>query len=201
MSNYPLMPFRRVRADVGILGGSFNPPHVGHYYVCRQSMKRLNLKRVYCLVSPQNPLKSSDMYSTLNARFGATKDMLAKNTHHMGAIRASAIESSFKTNYTSNTLRRLRQMHPETRFIWLMGADNLKQMHRWYRWRDIIKHHHICVVDRTTDDHKISSNRISYLYPKKVVTNTVPKKKHVSWSFLKIRKIHISSTMIRAQKK
>lgn len=193
------MPFKRAKISVGILGGSFNPPHLGHYHVAYQAKKRLGLNRVYFLVSPQNPFKSDSISGTIGSRFLATRDVISKRMNQFGAMRPSTIESFFKSSYTSKTMNRLRQMHPETKFIWLMGADNLKSFHKWHRWRDIIKHHHVAVLDRKCD--AVMSNKLSYLYPKKQITNRVLSKKPrpCSWSFFKIKRVDVSSTMLRAK--
>lgn len=202
MSNYALMPFRRCNMSVGLLGGSFNPPHHGHYHVSQQAQKRLRLKRSYWLVSPQNPLKEKEMSNTLVSRLEKTQQLISAKNHGYGAIRASKIEEGFKTCYTASTIARLKSMHPETNFIWLMGADNLGQIHRWYRWRDIIRNSHVCVIDRTIDDHKILGRKIASLYPQYTITNTVTQKQPLpgSWSFFKIRKVPISSSALRMAK-
>ena len=195
------MPFRRARISVGILGGSFNPPHAGHYHVAYQAKKRLGLNRVYFLVSPQNPLKSDSIAGTIGSRFLATKDVISKRMNQFGAMRPSSIESLFKSSYTSNRMKRLRLMHPETKFIWLMGADNLHQFHKWHKWRDVINNHHVSILDRRCDAMRPASNKLSYLYPNKHVTNTVLRNraKPCSWSFFKIKRIDMSSTMLRAK--
>jgi len=201
MSKYALMPMRRCKISVGILGGSFNPPHLGHYYVSQQAQKRMALQRVYWLASPQNPLKATGMRGNLDERLLQTQQLIATKRHAYGNIRASAIEQGFKNCYSSNTIARLKKMHPDTNFIWLMGADNLNQIHRWHRWQKLIKNSHIAVIDRTADDQKILGRKISSLYPNHTVTNTVTRKKAKpsGWSFFKVRKTPISSTALREQ--
>lgn len=129
---------------IGLLGGSFNPAHSGHRFVTLQAIRALGLDEAWWLVSPGNPLKAgaSDM-APLAARLGSARAM-ARNA----PIRATAIEARLGTRYTIDTLRRLRARYPKHRFIWLMGADNLAQFHRWRAWREIARTMPIAVVAR-----------------------------------------------------
>lgn len=129
---------------VGLLGGSFNPAHRGHRTISRFAVEALGLDEVWWLVSPGNPLKegASDMAS-LRARLVSAQRM-ARGSR----IRATAIEAQLGTRYTVETLVALRRRYPRTRFIWLMGADNLGQFHRWRDWRKIAATVPIAVIAR-----------------------------------------------------
>ena len=114
---------------VGLLGGSFNPAHQGHLHISRLALDRLALDRVWWLVSPHNPLKPRHDMAPFDQRLAAAR-RLADDPD----IRVSDVERRIGTRYTADTLDVLRQNHPDARFVWIMGADNLIQVPRWRRW-------------------------------------------------------------------
>lgn len=128
---------------VGLLGGSFNPAHRGHRQITIHAAKALGLDEVWWLVSPGNPLKDANDMASLAARFGS-----AKRAARGLPVRVTAIERELGTRYTVDTLRELRRRFPDREFVWLMGADNLAQFHRWRDWRRIASLVAIAVVAR-----------------------------------------------------
>lgn len=122
---------RRLR--IGLLGGSFNPAHGGHLHISELALKRLGLDYVWWLVSPQNPLKPVKGMAPLAERLRGAQAVARRHPR----VRVSAIEARLGTLYTVDTLEALRRHFPATRFVWLMGADNLEQMVRWRRWSRI----------------------------------------------------------------
>jgi nicotinate-nucleotide adenylyltransferase len=119
---------------IGLLGGSFNPAHAGHRDMSLHAIKRLGLYQVWWLVSPQNPLKSSLGMAPIKQRIGH-----ARETANHPKIIVTNIEQHLGTRYTIDTLRALKRRFPHTRFVWLMGADNLSQMPLWRDWADIFR--------------------------------------------------------------
>jgi len=117
---------------VGLFGGSFNPAHEGHLLVARQCLKRLRLDAVWLLVSPGNPLKDHSELAPLAQRVGDTRALM----RHPG-IEVTGFEAAHGFRYSYDTLSYLHQACPGTRFVWIMGADNLRQFHHWERWQDI----------------------------------------------------------------
>ena len=114
---------------IGLLGGSFNPAHGGHVHVSRAALNALRLDYVWWLVSPQNPLKPTRGMASFAKRLD-TAQLLA--SRHPRMI-ATGIESVFKTQFTIDSLRALKRRFPGTRFVWLMGSDNLVQIPHWRR--------------------------------------------------------------------
>jgi nicotinate (nicotinamide) nucleotide adenylyltransferase/ribosome silencing factor RsfS/YbeB/iojap len=129
---------------IGLLGGSFNPAHGGHLHISLLALKRLDLDEVWWLVSPQNPLKPVTGMATFAKRL-AGAEALAKGHPR---INISAIEAALGTTYTADTIAALQRRFPRTRFVWLMGGDNLAQLPRWRRWTDIVDTVPIAVFDR-----------------------------------------------------
>jgi len=139
----------RVETDglqIGILGGSFNPAHSGHLHISELSLDLLSLDEVWWLVSPRNPLKESVELAPFEDRIvraiGVTK--------HEPRIRVSDFERKMGTVYTVDTLESLLQRYPATRFIWIMGADNLAELHRWRNWERLFDQVPVAVFDRPT---------------------------------------------------
>ena len=128
---------------VGLLGGSFNPAHGGHRAISLFAREALGLDELWWLVSPGNPLKPRAGMAPLAARMASARQMARR-----APIRVTAIERELHTRYTVETLRKLQRRYPRTRFIWLMGDDNLAQFDRWKDWRDIARATAIAVIAR-----------------------------------------------------
>ncbi|MCH2163149.1 MAG: nicotinate-nucleotide adenylyltransferase [Marinovum sp.] len=137
----------RVRAGqvVGLLGGSFDPAHAGHVHITREALKRFGLDQVWWLVSPGNPLKSRGP-APLADRISRASQIMQHPR-----VMISDFEARVGTQYTAETLAALHRVYPGVRFVWLMGADNLAQFHRWDRWREIIQTVPIGVIARPGD--------------------------------------------------
>lgn len=138
----------------GLLGGSFNPAHRGHRQLSINALKALGLDEVWWLVSPGNPLKPSKDMAPFEARFAS-----AKAAARGRPIRVTGIERDLGTRYTADTLGALRRRFPERQFIWLMGADNLAQLHLWREWRKIATLVPIAVISRPGYDAPAHSAR------------------------------------------
>ncbi|HYG89838.1 MAG TPA: nicotinate-nucleotide adenylyltransferase [Azospirillum sp.] len=130
---------------IGLLGGSFNPAHAGHRHISLHALKALKLDQVWWLVSPQNPLKPSRDMATLQERLAGAR-VVARHPR----IRVTGLECSLGTRYTADTLAELIRRYPKTRFVWLMGADNLQQIPRWRHWTRIFRSMPIAVLSRPT---------------------------------------------------
>jgi nicotinate-nucleotide adenylyltransferase len=139
---------------IGLLGGSFNPPHPGHALVTRIVLTRLRLDRVWWLVTPGNPLKSQADLAALHARVEAARRLFAGPR-----VAVTDIEAKIGARYTYDTLAWLARRAPKVRFVWIMGADNLGQFHLWRHWRDIAGLVPIAVVDRPGSTLKATSSR------------------------------------------
>jgi len=115
---------------IGLLGGSFDPPHDGHVHITTAALKRFGLDRVWWLVSPGNPLKSQGP-APLPERMQAAQALMRHPR-----VTVTDIEARLGTRFTAETLQALQHRYPDVQFVWLMGADNLAQFHRWHapRW-------------------------------------------------------------------
>jgi nicotinate-nucleotide adenylyltransferase len=184
------------RQRIGLLGGSFNPAHAGHLYVSLEALKRLRLDAVWWLVSPQNPLKATDDMAPLAERLASAQAIACHPR-----IRVTSIEEKLGTRYSVDTIARLRQQFPATRFVWLMGSDNLAQMPQWRRWTQIFNTVSIAVFARETYDfqalagmaaHRFQAHRVPAERAASLADRTPP-----AWTFIPLRKHPAASTDIR----
>jgi nicotinate-nucleotide adenylyltransferase len=128
---------------IGLLGGSFNPAHEAHRQISLTALKRLGLDQVWWLVTPGNPLKDPSKLSSLGKRVEAARELAG---HPRIAVTGFAGGSG--SAYTVDLLSELKRRFPEVNFVWLMGADNLADFHRWRAWEEIFALMPIAVLDR-----------------------------------------------------
>lgn len=197
MSEFSLLSVKNAKLRVGLLGGSFNPPHEGHVYISLQAIKRLKLDLVYWLVSPQNPLKPKQV--ALETRVRQAKRLVAKYPK----IKVSDIEKYFKDNYTYNTVKAIRKTHPQTEFIWIMGLDNMIQLPKWYKWEVIPKIMPICVIERGNELFEALKGEFASKFRRKLIIKSSYSGSFskFDWCLLRIKKNPISSTLIRERQK
>jgi nicotinate-nucleotide adenylyltransferase len=126
---------------IGLMGGSFDPPHAGHAHVIDTARRMLALDRIWVFVAAGNPLKKTQT---------AFIDRLAATERRLGGRRTlvSALEAELGLRYTIDVITRLKRAAPNARFVWIMGGDNLRDFHKWKRWREIAKLVPIAVVSR-----------------------------------------------------
>jgi nicotinate-nucleotide adenylyltransferase len=179
-----------------LLGGSFNPAHDGHRYISVEALKRLALDEVWWVVSPQNPLKSKEGMAALEARLESAR-AVARHPR----IRVTAIEAELGTQYTIDTVRALGQRYPRTRFVWLMGADNLVQISRWRGWTQIFNTVPIAVFARDSYDSNalsdFAANRFRNARIPARAAKVLAEAEPPAWVFLRIRPHPAAATNLR----
>ena len=192
----PKLPINNFRGlQIGLLGGSFNPPHYGHLAMSIQAIKYFDLDEVWWIVTPYNPLKHPSMLNSFNARLKLAKEFVNKHPK----IRVTDFESRFKCGYTFQTIDLLQKFFADTNFIWIMGSDNLVQITGNNNWIDIFKLIPIAVIIR----HKNELSALSSLAAKKFFIsqrsygNKVNWRGKKMWFFLLLKRNKISSTQIR----
>ncbi|MCJ7599554.1 MAG: nicotinate-nucleotide adenylyltransferase [Methyloceanibacter sp.] len=128
---------------IGLLGGSFNPAHEAHRHISLTALKRLGLDQVWWLVTPGNPLKSDAEQPSLESRVAAAAEV----ADHPRIV-VTGFEGARKSPYTVDTVKFLKRRFPGVRFVWLMGADNLAELHHWRDWPELFRLAPIAVFDR-----------------------------------------------------
>lgn len=125
------------------MGGSFNPAHDGHLHIALQAIRRLGLDQVWWLVSPQNPLKPADGMAGLADRLAA-----ARKVGRHPLIVPTVLETSLGTRFTVDTISALKRRFPNTKFVWIMGSDNLVQLPRWRAWTRLFRMVPVAILPR-----------------------------------------------------
>ncbi|MCG8442109.1 MAG: nicotinate-nucleotide adenylyltransferase [Caulobacterales bacterium] len=182
---------------VGLFGGSFNPPHDGHLHVAQTALTRLQLDRVWWLVSPQNPLKTTAETADYEARLAAVQ-RLARGPR----FTVSDLERRMDARASITSLSAVIARHPGTRFVWIMGGDNLVDFHRWERWTDIMALLPICVVARPGTTIRAPLSRAAHMFARRRIpagaANKLVELAPPAWVYLASRLHPASSTALRA---
>ena len=185
---------------IGLLGGSFNPAHAGHLEISTLALNLLKLDKVWWLVTPQNPLKTEKSMAPLSQRFRSAQFVAGSLP-----IEVTDIESELGNTYTAETLAALKNRYPEARFVWLMGADNLCQVHRWKDWSKIFHTVPIAVFARPTyslrAERSWAARRFSRYRVKTYRASTLATRRAPAWVIFKRPLNPQSATNIRAQEK
>lgn len=181
---------------VGLFGGSFNPPHEGHRLVAEIAIRRLGLDQMWWMVTPGNPLKSKRYLAPLGERL-ALSEAIARDPK----IRVTAFEKALGLNYTAQVLDRIKDRNPRVRFIWIMGADNLRDFHRWQNWQKIARTYPIAVIDRPGATLSFLSSTMAKTFNHARVdesdANTLGRTPAPAWTFIHGPRSTLSSTAIR----
>jgi nicotinate-nucleotide adenylyltransferase len=184
---------------IGLLGGSFNPPHAAHRALSLFVMKRLGLDRVWWLVTPGNPLKDVRRLPPLNERL-ATARAIARHPR----IDVTGFEALIGTRFTYDTVTFLLRRCPKLRFVWIMGADNLASFHRWENWRALAALVPIAVVDRYGASLRAvagpAAQALARMRIGENAANRLPRRRPPAWVFLHGLKSPMSSTALRARR-
>ena len=190
-------PAARAGQVIGLLGGSFDPPHAGHVHITREALKRFGLDRVWWLVSPGNPLKK-DGPAPLAERMQAARAMMQHP-----CVTVTDLEARIGTRFTAQTLAVLQQRYPGVRFVWLMGADNLAQFHRWQDWRWIMDHVPVGVMARPGDRISARLSKAARVYEAARMpggaSHLLGRRDAPAWCFVNLPMSAQSSTAIRAR--
>ena len=181
---------------VGLYGGSFNPAHEGHRHVAETALRRLGLDRIWCLVTPGNPLKDLRGLPDLAGRMQKTAMVM-----NHPRIDVTGIEAKAGTSYTAKTLKWLTRRTAGVDLVWIMGADNLMQFHKWQDWQDIMASTPVAIIDRpgyslsplyATAAQAFAYARLPDSHAEALVGRQSP-----AWTFLYGPRSHLSSTALR----
>jgi nicotinate-nucleotide adenylyltransferase len=190
------IPFHTNGMRIGLLGGSFNPPHAAHRAISLFALKRLKLDRIWWLLTPGNPLKDNGGLHDLAERADA-----ARKIADDPRIDISCLEAVIGTRYTADTIIHLRRRVSGVHFVWIMGADNLAQFHRWKDWRRIASEVPIAVIDRPPQSFRAlaapaAQALVRYRLPENQAARLA--EQHTpAWVFLTGMKLNLSSTGLR----
>jgi len=192
------LPYAAPGQRIGLFGGSFDPPHQGHRMVSLMALNRLKLDAVWWLVTPGNPLKRHAP-DGLGRRVAAARAMARDPRIHV-----TAIEATLNSRFTADTLAILSDRLPGVELVWIMGADNLRQFHRWRHWRRIADLMPIAVYDRPGSTFRgmaaptalaLRRFRLRERDAARLASSATP-----AWIFLHGPRVALSSTELRARR-
>ncbi len=181
---------------VGLLGGSFDPAHDGHVHITHQALQRIGLDRVWWLVSPGNPLKANAP-APIAQRIARAREKLGDDPR----VVVTDLEARLGTRATIDTLRRLQALYPGVRFVWIMGADNLVQFHRWRNWRQIMARVPVAVMARPGAGlaARLSVTARAFRGAQVAAPDLLTQRKAPVWAFVNMPLHTASSSVIRAR--
>ncbi|MEM6588816.1 MAG: nicotinate-nucleotide adenylyltransferase [Pseudomonadota bacterium] len=193
------LPLSRPGQFIGVLGGSFDPPHTGHVHISLEALRRFGLDQVWWLVTPGNPLKAKGP-APLGERMAACDALLDHPR-----IWASDFEAQAGTRYTSESLAALQAARPGVRFVWLMGADNLAQFDQWKGWEEILHRVPVGVLARPGQRISARMSKAARVYApfriKGRASQLLARTEAPAWCFVNVPMRHISSTELRQKLK
>lgn len=168
---------------IGLLGGSFNPPHAGHMHIALGALRKHKLDAVWWMVSPQNPLK--DKSTTFTKRFKMTQRFV----RHPKMI-VTDVETQLGTRYSYQTVTALQKRFPNTNFIWIAGMDNALIFHRWDHWKALLRAIPFIFFNRPPNRMAINNNIVRlYAGQKNIKWNLCGKTRNISSTALRNKKI------------
>jgi nicotinate-nucleotide adenylyltransferase len=190
-------PYARQGQTIGLLGGSFDPAHAGHVHITREALKRFGLDHVWWLISPGNPLKARGPAPLADRMARAKAVMLHPR------VTVTDIEARLGTQATADTLAALQAIYPGVRFVWLMGADNLAQLHLWQDWRAIMQSVPVGVLARPGERISARMSKAAQIYRQfridGTASHTLARAAAPAWCFVNMPMVDLSSSAIRAQ--
>ncbi|MEM9716885.1 MAG: nicotinate-nucleotide adenylyltransferase [Pseudomonadota bacterium] len=191
------LPFANQNMVVGLLGGSFDPPHAGHVHISKWALRSFGLDAVWWLVSPGNPLKThgpAPVEKRMHAANGLIRDP---------RILVTDLETQIGTRYTAETLEEITARYRGTRFVWLMGADNLRGLHRWDRFDTIMHQMPVGVLARPGEQLRAGTSKAARKYARFRLNArraaALPYRSAPSWCLLTGPMVDLSSTELRAK--
>ena len=165
---------------IGILGGTFDPCHLGHLIISKEAKIKYKLSKVIWAITKKNPFKKASNM-TLEQRIKVSK----KFTKKYKFIQINYFEKIIKSNKTYDLINYLKKKISNTELYLILGADNLVTFHKWKKWKNISKKCKIIVFDR-------------YPYKSKALKSLafkqIDKKK---LKFINFKKVNISSSQLR----
>tara|TARA_B100001093_G_C26659343_1_gene941058 strand:+ start:518 stop:1051 length:534 start_codon:yes stop_codon:yes gene_type:complete len=170
----------KIKKKIGIFGGSFDPPHSGHYKISSSAIRKLKLNKLLWTVTKKNPFKSN-VYFSLQKRISKSKLISKKNKR----IKVVYLDTLAKSSNIISLLKYLIKKNKNCEFFLIIGSDNLIKLHKWKKWREIVKLSKLVVFSRKGFD-KIAQ--------KSIVAKKLPKSSII---YIKDSKIDISSSQLR----
>ncbi len=183
---------------VGLLGGSFNPAHHGHVAISNHIRKTVGLDEIWWIVTPQNRLKTTYKKNNLQQRINQCTEITEPHTHI-----EVMVDPSPPPHHTIDTITIFQQLYRDTKFVWMMGADNLATFHQWEHWQKIANTIPMVIYDRPSYTHTALSSKCAHFFSHAQLdtkdATLLPLATAPAWTFLRLKTYDISSTQIRRE--
>ncbi|HLR34112.1 MAG TPA: nicotinate-nucleotide adenylyltransferase [Tissierellales bacterium] len=174
------------RDKIGIMGGTFDPIHIGHLIIAEEAREFLNLEEVIFIPTGKPPHKKSSGITSSLHRYNMTELGIKSNSNF--SISAIEVENS-STTYTIDTIEKLRKTYKNTQFFFIIGGDSIINIHKWKDYKDLLKSCNFLVAKRAgSPDEEVKNiiNKLNRIYGKVIYEVPIPY-------------IDISSTEIRSK--
>ena len=172
--------FKKNHKKIGILGGTFDPAHIGHIKISREAKKKFKLDYIIWAITKKNPFKNKSI-SNLRSRIKYAK----KNIKKENFIQIKFYENKIKSNRTINLINYFKKINKKLDIYFIIGADNLINFHKWHKWKAISQKCNIVVFDRQG-------------FKKKSLNSTTFKRLNdKNLKFIEFNKVNISSSQLR----
>ena len=168
-----------VNKSVGILGGSFDPPHNGHLAISKIAIKKIRLHKLLWIVTRKNPFKPNPLFS-ISQRLKFAK----KITKNIKKIKVVHLDKTVKSTRTISIINYLIEKNKIKHIYLILGSDNLISFHKWKSWKKIVKLSKLIVFSRRGYDKKSRKSVVAKYLKNKII-------------FIDNKPITISSTKLR----
>ena len=172
--------FKKNHKKIGILGGTFDPAHIGHIKISREAKKKFKLDYIIWAITKKNPFKNKSV-SNLRSRIKYAKKIIKKEKF----IQIKFYENKIKSNRTINLISYFKKINKKLDIYFIIGADNLINFHKWHKWKAISQKCNILVFDRQG------------YRAKSLKSITFKQLNRKSLKFIKFKKVNISSSQLR----
>ena len=172
--------FKKNHKKIGILGGTFDPAHIGHIKISKEAKKKFKLDYIIWAITKKNPFKNESV-SNLRSRIKYAKKIIKKEKF----IQIKFYENKIKSNRTINLINYFKKINKKLDIYFIIGADNLINFHKWHKWKAISQKCNILVFDRQG------------YRAKSLKSITFKQLNQKSLDFIKLKKINISSSQLR----
>ena len=171
--------FKKNHKKIGILGGTFDPAHIGHIKISREAKKKVKLDYIIWAITKKNPFKNESSLS-LKSRINFAKKITKKERF----IKIEFYENKIKSNKTIDLINHFKKINKKLDIYFIMGADNLINFHKWHKWKSISQKCNILVFDRQG------------YRAKSLKSITFKRLNEKNLKYIKFKKVNISSSQL-----
>ena len=165
----------------GILGGTFDPAHKGHLKISEIAIRKINLKKIYWIITKKNPFKKKPYYS-LKARFKKAKEIIKGKRN----IKLLYLDDIIKSSRSIKIIEYMIKKKKIKNLYFIIGSDILCELHKWNSWKKIVKLTKLVVFSRKGYDKRGKESIVAkYLNKKNIIFIN---NQHIKFSSTKIRK-------------